>query len=220
METGPPCRATTILPVRLPATRFPRPSSIASPNVTSPRRRGRPTWPVPGASSRFAAGDSAFSASAVGRTGIPADLRLPASRSGLAGGGGPSRHRAGRGVPTVQGVRTRRLRDRDRQRRRARRAFEALRRAAERGPERGGAAGALPPRRWPTCWRPPGRWRSNGPGRFSTSGCRKGCPEEVLTSTVTSRGRVTIPREIRDALGWKGGQRALSFDCVRAASWR
>ena len=29
----------------------------------------------------------------------------------------------------------------------------------------------------------------------------------MLTSTVTSRGRVTIPREIRDALGWKGGQR-------------
>ena len=29
----------------------------------------------------------------------------------------------------------------------------------------------------------------------------------VFTSTVTSKGRVTIPKGILDALGWKSGQR-------------
>jgi hypothetical protein len=43
-----------------------------------------------------------------------------------AGGGGPSRHRAGRGIPASQGGRTGRLRSRDRQRRRAGRDPGAL----------------------------------------------------------------------------------------------
>ena len=143
METLPPCRATTILPFRLPATRFPLPSSTASPTVTSPGRRGRPTWPVLGAFRRFPAGGSASSASANRPSGDTRRLASSCTAVWPCWRRRSSRHRAGRGVPAAQGVRTRRLRDRDRQRRRDRRAFEALRRAADRGPARGGSVGAL-----------------------------------------------------------------------------